>query len=99
MVPVVGARWRSEVAFALWSGAEHMKRWVGRENFTCPHVTIDFRVGGTHRNDPIGKARPVPVHITLLRSQGDRQLSTCARRTRVGAVTHRYALAAVGGVP
>src|SRR5262249_9358891 len=37
------------VVFALWSRAEHMKRWMGPKNFTCPEVTMDFRVGGTYR--------------------------------------------------
>ena len=37
------------VVFALWSQAEHMKRWMGPKNFTCPHATIDFRVGGAYR--------------------------------------------------
>jgi uncharacterized protein YndB with AHSA1/START domain len=37
------------VVFALWSNAEHIKRWMGPKNFTCPHVTIDFRVGGSYR--------------------------------------------------
>jgi uncharacterized protein YndB with AHSA1/START domain len=37
------------VVFALWSSAEHMKRWMGPKNFTCPEARIDFRVGGTYR--------------------------------------------------
>jgi uncharacterized protein YndB with AHSA1/START domain len=37
------------VVFALWSKAEHMKRWMGPKNFTCPQATIDFRVGGAYR--------------------------------------------------
>jgi uncharacterized protein YndB with AHSA1/START domain len=37
------------VVFALWSSAEHMKRWMGPKNFSCPEVTIDFRVGGAYR--------------------------------------------------
>jgi uncharacterized protein YndB with AHSA1/START domain len=35
--------------FALWSQPQHMKRWMGPANFTCPEVEIDFRVGGTYR--------------------------------------------------
>ena len=35
------------LVFALWSKPEHMKRWMGPANFTCPEVEIDFRVGGT----------------------------------------------------
>jgi uncharacterized protein YndB with AHSA1/START domain len=37
------------VLFALWSEPQHMKRWMGPANFTCPEVEIDFRVGGTYR--------------------------------------------------
>ena len=37
------------VVFALWSSAEHMKRWMGPKNFTCPEAIIDFRVGGSYR--------------------------------------------------
>ena len=37
------------VVFALWSSAEHMKRWIGPKDFTCPEATIDFRVGGRYR--------------------------------------------------
>ena len=37
------------LVFQLWSSAEHIKRWMGPENFTCPEATIDFRVGGSYR--------------------------------------------------
>jgi uncharacterized protein YndB with AHSA1/START domain len=37
------------VLFALWSKPEHVKRWMGPENFSCPEATIDFRVGGAYR--------------------------------------------------
>ncbi len=37
------------LVFALWSKPEHMKRWMGPANFTCPEVEIDFRVGGAYR--------------------------------------------------
>lgn len=39
----------ASVVFALWSEPEHMKRWMGPEEFTCPEVEIDFRVGGAYR--------------------------------------------------
>ena len=39
----------ASLVFALWSKPEHMKRWMGPANFTCPEVKIDFRVGGTYR--------------------------------------------------
>jgi uncharacterized protein YndB with AHSA1/START domain len=35
--------------FALWSRPEHMKRWMGPANFSCPEAEIDFRVGGAYR--------------------------------------------------
>jgi uncharacterized protein YndB with AHSA1/START domain len=37
------------VLFALWSEPEHMKRWMGPADFTCPEAKIDFRVGGAYR--------------------------------------------------
>ena len=37
------------VVFALWTDPEHMKRWMGPANFTCPEAEIDFRVGGAYR--------------------------------------------------
>ena len=37
------------LVFALWSSAEHLKRWMGPKNYTCPEATIDFRVGGAYR--------------------------------------------------
>src|SRR5262249_32099817 len=39
----------ASVVFALWSRAEHLKRWMGPKKFSCPEATIDFRVGGTYR--------------------------------------------------
>ena len=35
--------------FALWSEPEHMKRWMGPGDFTCPVAEIDFRPGGAYR--------------------------------------------------
>ena len=37
------------VVFALWSNAEHMKRWMGPNNFSCTEMAIDLRVGGRYR--------------------------------------------------
>jgi len=37
------------VVFALWSSAEHMRRWMGPKGFTCPEMAIDLRVGGGYR--------------------------------------------------
>jgi uncharacterized protein YndB with AHSA1/START domain len=39
----------ASLLFALWSKPEHMKQWMGPENFTCPEAQIDFRVGGAFR--------------------------------------------------
>ena len=39
----------ASLLFALWSKPEHMKRWMGPANFTCPEAKIDFRVGGGYR--------------------------------------------------
>ena len=39
----------ASVVFALWSSAEHMKRWMGPKNFTCHEAALDFRVGGAYR--------------------------------------------------
>jgi uncharacterized protein YndB with AHSA1/START domain len=36
------------VVFAMWSRAEHMKRWMGPKGFTCPEMSIDLRVGGRY---------------------------------------------------
>jgi uncharacterized protein YndB with AHSA1/START domain len=37
------------LVFALWSDPEHMKRWMGPANFTCPEAEVDFRVGRSYR--------------------------------------------------
>ena len=37
------------LVFALWSSAEHMKRWMGPRGFSCPEMVIDLRVGGRYR--------------------------------------------------
>jgi uncharacterized protein YndB with AHSA1/START domain len=39
----------ASVLFALWSEPEHMKRWMGPGDFTCPEARMDFRVGGAYR--------------------------------------------------
>jgi len=39
----------ASVVFALWSSAEHMKRWMGPKSFACPEMAIDLRVGGRYR--------------------------------------------------
>ena len=37
------------VVFALWTSAEHMRRWMGPKDFTCPKMAVDLRVGGRYR--------------------------------------------------
>jgi uncharacterized protein YndB with AHSA1/START domain len=39
----------ASVVFSLWSSPQHMKRWMGPQEFTCPEAEIDFRVGGAYR--------------------------------------------------
>src|SRR6202022_2547170 len=39
----------ASLLFALWSKPEHMKRWMGPADFSCPVAEIDFRVGGVYR--------------------------------------------------
>jgi uncharacterized protein YndB with AHSA1/START domain len=37
------------LVFKAWSTQEHMVRWLGPRNFTAPHCSLDFRVGGAYR--------------------------------------------------
>jgi uncharacterized protein YndB with AHSA1/START domain len=37
------------VVFGIWTDREHMIRWLGPKDFTCTHVDLDFRPGGTWR--------------------------------------------------
>lgn len=37
------------LVFSMWSDPEHFAAWMGPEEFTCPNVEIDFRVGGAYR--------------------------------------------------
>jgi uncharacterized protein YndB with AHSA1/START domain len=39
----------ASVLFALWSEAKHLKRWMGPNDFECPHAEVDFCVGGAYR--------------------------------------------------
>jgi uncharacterized protein YndB with AHSA1/START domain len=32
----------------VWTSPDHVKKWWGPEGFSCPHATIDFRVGGKY---------------------------------------------------
>jgi len=46
------------LAFKAWSAPEHMVRWLGPKDYTAPHCTMDFRVGGAYRaciRSPEGK--------------------------------------------
>lgn len=35
-----------ELVWKAWTDPEHMKKWWGPKDFTCPTVEIDFHVGG-----------------------------------------------------
>ena len=37
-----------ETTWKAWSQPESFKKWWGPKGFTCPHCTIDFKVGGTN---------------------------------------------------
>jgi uncharacterized protein YndB with AHSA1/START domain len=37
------------LVFKAWSAPEHAVRWFGPKNFTVPHCSMDFRVGGAYR--------------------------------------------------
>lgn len=39
----------ASLLFALWSEPEHLRRWMGPDDFECPHAEVDFRVGGAYR--------------------------------------------------
>ena len=39
----------ASLIFDLWSKPEHMQRWMGPADFSCPEAAIDFRVGGAYR--------------------------------------------------
>jgi uncharacterized protein YndB with AHSA1/START domain len=46
------------LVFKAWSAPEHMVRWLGPKDFTAPHCSMDFRVGGAYRaciRSPEGK--------------------------------------------
>ncbi len=35
-----------EIVWKAWSEEEHFKQWWGPKEFSCPVISIDFRVGG-----------------------------------------------------
>lgn len=37
------------LVWRIWSSAEHLKRWFGPTDFTCPVFELDFREGGQYR--------------------------------------------------
>ena len=39
-----------ELVWKAWTDPEHMKRWFGPRDYTCPVVEIDLRVGGKNLN-------------------------------------------------
>ncbi|MBA8876657.1 SRPBCC domain-containing protein [Phyllobacterium myrsinacearum] len=38
------------LVFKAWSQPEHVMRWWGPKNFTCPGCVMDFREGGAYRS-------------------------------------------------
>lgn len=38
-----------ELVFGAWIEPKHLSRWWGPEDFTLPHCTVDFRVGGKYK--------------------------------------------------
>jgi uncharacterized protein YndB with AHSA1/START domain len=45
-----------EQVWKAWTEPEQIKRWWGPKDFTTPHATMDFRVGGTYANCMRGAA-------------------------------------------
>lgn len=39
----------ASLLFSLWSEPKHLRRWMGPDEFECPHADVDFRVGGAYR--------------------------------------------------
>jgi uncharacterized protein YndB with AHSA1/START domain len=37
------------LVFRIWEDRDHMMRWLGPKDFTCTHLTSDFRPGGKWR--------------------------------------------------
>lgn len=39
----------ARLLFAMWTDPRHFGAWMGPEGFTCHHVAMDARVGGSYR--------------------------------------------------
>ena len=37
------------LVFQIWETREHLMQWWGPKDFTCTHVDLDFRPGGSYR--------------------------------------------------
>lgn len=35
-----------DLVWHAWSDAEHLKKWWGPREFSCPDMSVDFRIGG-----------------------------------------------------
>lgn len=35
-----------ELVFQAWTDPKYIRQWWGPEGFTCPHATVDLKVGG-----------------------------------------------------
>ncbi len=47
-----------EKVWKYWTDEQLMKKWWGPKDFTAPHASIDFRVGGKYLNCMRGAAEP-----------------------------------------
>lgn len=43
-----------DLVFDAWTKCEHVARWFGPKDFTVPHCSMDFRVGGSYRYCMLG---------------------------------------------
>lgn len=43
-----------ELVFDAWTQCEHVARWFGPKDFTVPHCSMDFKVGGSYRYCMLG---------------------------------------------
>ncbi len=47
-----------ETVWKFWTEPEMLKKWWGPKDFTAPHISIDFRVGGKYLSCMRGKPMP-----------------------------------------
>ncbi|RZS88596.1 uncharacterized protein YndB with AHSA1/START domain [Phyllobacterium myrsinacearum] len=57
------------LVFKAWSQPEHVMRWWGPKNFTCPSCQMDFKEGGAYRSSirsPDGEEAWMVGHYTQI---------------------------------